>query len=86
MRSDQDPAVTYEGDNNVLPQQTSNWLLRQWCSKHEDNGEVASPLGTCQYINDGQQHLKLKFKGRNINDVCNIQCKSLFKTIFLALN
>lgn len=75
MRNDQDPSVTYEGDNNVLGQQTSNWLLRQWTSKHIEGENVLSPLGTCSYINDGMSILKMKFMGSSVEDVCNINCK-----------
>lgn len=75
MRTDQDPAVTYEGDNNVLNQQTSNWLLRQWSMKHKDGENVLSPLGTCNFLNDGLNILKSRFNGSKIEDVCNIKCK-----------
>uniref|UniRef100_A0A0K8V1S1 Acyl-coenzyme A oxidase n=1 Tax=Bactrocera latifrons TaxID=174628 RepID=A0A0K8V1S1_BACLA len=44
LRNDHDPSVTYEGDNNVLGQQASNWLLRQW------NSTVESPVGTANFL------------------------------------
>ena len=45
LRNNHDATVTYEGDNNVLGQQASNWLLKQW------NGEkVESPLGTADFL------------------------------------
>ncbi|XP_017476567.1 PREDICTED: peroxisomal acyl-coenzyme A oxidase 3 [Rhagoletis zephyria] len=44
LRNDHDPSVTYEGDNNVLGQQASNWLLRQWTSA------VESPVGTVNFL------------------------------------
>lgn len=46
LRNNHDPSCTYEGDNNVLGQQASNWLLRQW-----ENG-VESPAGTANFINN----------------------------------
>lgn len=44
LRNNHDATVTYEGDNNVLGQQASNWLLKQW------NGVVESPLGSVNFL------------------------------------
>lgn len=46
LRANNDPAVTYEGDNNVLGQQCSNWLMKQWNSAEEPK----SPLGTVNFL------------------------------------
>ena len=43
LRNNHDPVLTYEGDNNVLGQQGSNWLLRQWTN-------LESPLGTIKFL------------------------------------
>ncbi|EAT48670.1 AAEL000370-PA [Aedes aegypti] len=45
LRNNHDPSCTYEGDNNVLGQQASNWLLRQW-----KGSKVESPVGTAHFI------------------------------------
>ncbi|CAG9862004.1 unnamed protein product [Phyllotreta striolata] len=47
IRSTVEPCLTYEGDNNVLAQQTSNWLLRQW---RAPEGQLSSPLGSCGFF------------------------------------
>lgn len=75
MRGDQDPAVTYEGDNNVLVQQTSKWLLRQWTNRHENGENVSSPIGTCTYFKSGEHILQRRFNGTSMKEVNNIQCK-----------
>ncbi|GLV34138.1 uncharacterized protein CBL_00067 [Carabus blaptoides fortunei] len=74
MRGDQDPAVTYEGDNNVLVQQTSKWLLRQWTNRHEPDENVSSPIGTCTYFKLGEQILQRRFSGTSVEDFNNIHC------------
>lgn len=52
LRNDNDANSTYEGDNNVLLQQTSNWLLGVW-AQHSKGKSVAYPMGTVDYINHG---------------------------------
>ncbi|XP_018332514.1 peroxisomal acyl-coenzyme A oxidase 3 [Agrilus planipennis] len=68
LKSTNDPCVTYEGDNNVLIQQTSNWLIRQWNSLLEE-GKVNSPLGTCAFLKNYRRTLSKKFTPRVPGDV-----------------
>lgn len=56
LRNDHDATVTYEGDNNVLGQQASNWLLKQW------TGSVESPLGFVEFLKNRNQILESSFK------------------------
>lgn len=56
LRNDHDPSCTYEGDNNVLGQQASNWLLRQWDVK------VESPVGTANFVTRREQILKQSYE------------------------
>ncbi|RZC33101.1 peroxisomal acyl-coenzyme A oxidase 3, partial [Asbolus verrucosus] len=57
LRGAIDPCVTYEGDNNVLGQQTSNWLLRQWEKLLKHQEELNSPMGTCTFLNQHKEIL-----------------------------
>jgi acyl-CoA oxidase len=69
LRGAVDPCVTYEGDNNVLGQQASNWLLRQWeklCKYEED---PCSPLGTCAFLKRYKEILETKFTGGEVQDL-----------------
>lgn len=62
--------MTYEGDNNVLGQQASNWLLRQW------NEKVESPFGMSEFINRRKDILEQTFeKSKNLYDGVSIECK-----------
>jgi len=56
LRNNHDPSCTYEGDNNVLGQQASNWLLRQW------SGTVESPMGTANFIKRRTEILKQTYE------------------------
>ena len=56
LRNNHDATVTYEGDNNVLGQQASNWLMKQW------NGSIQSPLGTVNFLNHRGKILRSTFQ------------------------
>ncbi|KAL0272288.1 UNVERIFIED_CONTAM: hypothetical protein PYX00_005324 [Menopon gallinae] len=47
LRNDNDANCTYEGDNNVLVQQTSNWLLTVYKNMHN---KFSSPLGSVEFL------------------------------------
>lgn len=74
LRDATDPSVTYEGDNNVLMQQTSNWLLRQW-SNLQDKNQVLAPLNSCSFLQNYKTILNSKFNKTTIADVLTINCK-----------
>lgn len=74
LRDTTDPSVTYEGDNNVLMQQTSNWLLRQW-NNMQDKDKVFAPLGSCAFLQNYKEILRSKFDKTTLRDVLEIDCK-----------
>lgn len=60
LRAENDANCTYEGENNVLIQQASNWLLNQW-SNMINGKPVNSPFRTADFIQDANNILPLKF-------------------------
>ncbi|CAN2388592.1 acyl-Coenzyme A oxidase 3 [Pristimantis euphronides] len=68
IRNDNDPNCTYEGDNNVLLQQTSNYLLGLVHAIHQDNTPCESPLGSIHFLNDYKTILKHKFTASTISE------------------
>nr|CAH0108456.1 unnamed protein product [Daphnia galeata] len=63
VREDNDANCTYEGDNNVLLQQSANWLLNLW-SLVQRRQSIASytPLGSAIYLDSAESILKSKCK------------------------
>jgi len=60
IRNDNDANCTYEGENNVLIQQASNWLLNQWANVIKGQ-TVPSPLNSVDFLVNAEQILNNKF-------------------------
>ncbi|KAB7498584.1 Peroxisomal acyl-coenzyme A oxidase 3 [Armadillidium nasatum] len=76
IRNDNDANCTYEGDNNVLLQQTSNWLLSLWVARQRTDF-TRFPMGTVSYLNQYNKYLNMKWSSdtfnRNLKDEDIIQ-------------
>uniref|UniRef100_A0ACB8E6T6 Acyl-Coenzyme A oxidase n=2 Tax=Sphaerodactylus townsendi TaxID=933632 RepID=A0ACB8E6T6_9SAUR len=68
IRNDNDPNCTYEGDNNVLLQQTSNYLLSWLTARGQDSGPMTSPLGSLDYLEGYDHILRQKFTVADVHD------------------
>ncbi|KAL0099821.1 hypothetical protein PUN28_019911 [Cardiocondyla obscurior] len=68
IRAQNDANCTYEGENNVLIQQASNWLLNQWANTIEGQ-VVPSPLNTADFLMNAEQILSTKFNQTTVEDV-----------------
>lgn len=77
IKNTNDPTVTYEGDNNVLVQQTSNWLLRQWQMLLEEK-KLSSLLGSCRFLANKEEIVRRRFNVKNLQDICDYSCKFLY--------
>lgn len=83
LRNENDANCTYEGDNNVLIQQTSNWLLNIWTTLLSgDKSCCDTPLGTIGFLKEADTILSEKFKLSRINEVFTHTRNSLFKLHF----
>lgn len=70
MRNANDANCTYEGDNNVLMQQTSNWLLNIWLNLLKGNKSCCdTPLGTVEFLKEADAILCEKFKLSRVDEV-----------------
>ncbi|XP_074760551.1 peroxisomal acyl-coenzyme A oxidase 3 isoform X2 [Athene noctua] len=67
IRNDNDPNCTYEGDNNVLLQQTSNYLM-SWMDCIRDKVPFESPFGTINVLQDYHHILGWKFTAISVED------------------
>ncbi|XP_022188658.2 peroxisomal acyl-coenzyme A oxidase 3 isoform X2 [Nilaparvata lugens] len=65
LRNDNDPNCTYEGDNNVLVQQTSNWLLGLYQAGKKDKSVFKTPFNSVHFLSDIDRILSSKFSTSN---------------------
>ncbi|XP_020298492.1 peroxisomal acyl-coenzyme A oxidase 3-like isoform X2 [Pseudomyrmex gracilis] len=71
LRAENDANCTYEGENNVLIQQTSNWLLTQWANVI--NGQsVQSPLHTIDFIG-AKEIFNMRFNQTTVEDTMRVE-------------
>nr|CAD7574923.1 unnamed protein product [Timema californicum] len=62
LRNSNDACCTYEGENSVLIQQTSNWLLQLWSRRDDKSqGPITSPLGSVDFLSKAQEILATRF-------------------------
>jgi acyl-CoA oxidase len=72
LRDANDANCTYEGENNVLLQQTSNWLLHLWNKMISTGaGSIHSPLGSADFLTDMDKILKTTFIARTVEEAVN---------------
>ncbi|XP_072553701.1 peroxisomal acyl-coenzyme A oxidase 3 [Paramormyrops kingsleyae] len=68
IRSDSDPNLTYEGDNNVLLQQTSNYLLSWVSIKHQEKRRIESPVQSVDFLEGFNSILQDRFTAASEED------------------
>lgn len=82
LRAENDANCTYEGENNVLIQQTSNWLLTQWANII--NGQpVQSPLHTIDFLN-AKEIFNMRFNQTTVQDTLRIESMKKKRTFTLT--
>ncbi|CAD7085769.1 unnamed protein product [Hermetia illucens] len=79
LRNDNDANCTYEGENNVLIQQASNWLISLY-KQGVNSFKEASVLKSCDFLSDVDAILRSSFKSTSLNDALSPE------TILHALN
>ncbi|XP_018573193.1 peroxisomal acyl-coenzyme A oxidase 3 isoform X2 [Anoplophora glabripennis] len=72
IRNNHDANLTYEGENYVLIQQTSNWLLKLWPLVLEGR-KISTPLHSADFLSTGLDILKSRFSGTKTEDICRLE-------------
>ena len=74
IRNDNDANCTYEGENHVLIQQTTNWLIKLW-PEIEKGTKISTPLKSANFLSNALQILKHKFRAGSVEEVCRPESK-----------
>jgi acyl-CoA oxidase len=87
LRNDNDANCTYEGDNNVLLQQTSNWLLQLWAEKKRNGKnriQFSSPLGSVHFLQDIDKVQQFRFRATCVQDLLRPESKLHYHCSFFV--
>lgn len=71
IRNDNDANNTYEGENHVLIQQTSNQLLKYW-PQILNREKITSPLHSVDFLSNGLNILGTKWTATSVDQVINL--------------
>lgn len=74
LRADHDAACTYEGENNVLIQQASNWLLSLY-PNYANGSPMPSPMGSIDFLKSGKIILGDKFTCKTVEETLEPESK-----------
>lgn len=78
IRNDHDANCTYEGENHVLIQQTSNWLLKLWPVMLKRKALPTMPLNSINYLPNALSILENKFNCKNLEET--LRPESMFSS------
>ena len=88
LRDDNDANCTYEGDNNVLLQQTANWLLNLWSVVQRGQSiKPFTPLDSASFLDSAPSILKSKCPQTTAQQWLDPQgaTKKYFLTVFITI-
>lgn len=70
IRNDHDANLTYEGENHVLIQQTSNWLLKIW-PEILKGVKISTPMKSANFLTNALSILKnTRIRPRSVEELC----------------
>ena len=81
MRNSNDPLLTFEGDNNVLLQQTSNHILAAYEDYLKTRNVAETPLQTTQFLNRFDATINSKFMATTKQEL--LQQTSNMKNVYV---
>ncbi|KXJ29078.1 peroxisomal acyl-coenzyme A oxidase 3 [Exaiptasia diaphana] len=87
LRDDNDPNCTYEGDNNMLLGQTSNYLLGL-LELRQKGLPISSPLQSVDYLSDANHILEQRFTAKTeeeCGDLDSLHCAFQWLVCYLWL-
>ena len=82
LRNNNDTVLTFEGDNNVLLQQTSNHLISGYDDYLKTRTVPETPLGTMQFLQNFDNNFSQKFVATNEKELLTQTSRFYIFTIF----